>query len=106
MDSIVRNREGEEMISTRQERALSFLYGSVPGRVCLKVASSRSAAKIVGRYMNSRLSHGLIDRFIEKNDIDMSVYEDRNYRCYNQFFTRRLKPECEKICMESDKTFS
>ena len=102
MDSIIRNREGEEMISTRQERALSFLYESVTGRVCLKVVNRRSAAKLVGKYMNSRLSRGLIDRFIEKNGIDMSVYEDRDYKCYNQFFTRKLKPECKSVCMESD----
>ncbi len=106
MDSIIRNREGEEMISTRQEKTLSFLYESVPGRVCLKVVNRRSAAKLVGKYMNSRFSRGLIDRFIEKNGIDMSVYEERDYRCYNQFFTRKLKPEFKSVCMDADALVS
>lgn len=102
MDSIIRTREGEEMISTKQEKALSFLYESVTGRVCLKVVSRPSTAKLVGKYMNSRLSKGLIEKFIEKNGIDMSLYEDREYRCYNQFFTRKLKPEHKSVCMERE----
>lgn len=106
MDSIIRNREGEEMVSTREERALSFLYESVTGRICLKVVNRRSAAKLVGKYMNSRLSKGLIDRFIEKNNINMSFYEDKEYKSYNQFFTRRLKPECTCICMEKEALVS
>lgn len=106
MDSIIRNREGEEMISTREERALSFLYESVAGRICLKVVNRRYTAKLVGKYMNSRLSKGLIDRFIEKNNIDMSIYEDKEYKSYNQFFTRNLKPECKCICMEKDALVS
>lgn len=100
MDSTIKTREGEELGATSQEKALSFLYESVPGRVCLKLVNRRSAARLVGRYMNSRFSRKKIKKFIIKNDIDMSLYEEKRYSNYNQFFTRKLKPEHSKICME------
>lgn len=41
--------------------------------------------------MSSRLSRRMIPRFIRKNNIDMSRYEEGPFPNYNAFFTRRLR---------------
>lgn len=102
MDSMVKRRESGELVPAPKEKALNFLYGSAPGRVCLKVLYRRTTAKIVGSYMNSRLSKGRIKKSIKNMNIDMSRYEDLKYKSYNQFFTRDLKPEYRNICVDAD----
>ncbi len=102
MDSIIKKRESDELILAPEEKALNFLYESAPGRVCLKVIYRRTTARLVGSYMNSRLSKGRIKKSIKNLHIDMSRYEDLKYKSYNQFFTRDLKPEYKHICFESD----
>lgn len=42
--------------------------------------------------MNSRFSRWQIKSFIEKNNIDMSQFENRQFTSYNDFFTRKILP--------------
>lgn len=79
------------------DKSARFLYETVPGRCLLKVATSRFVSRVVGWYMNRRCSRRMIGRFIEKNHIDMSQYEVTEYGCYNDFFTRKIKPEMRPI---------
>ncbi len=102
MDSIVRSRAGEEYVSSSDDKALDFFYNNAFGRICLKAVNKPFAAKIVGRYMNSRFSVKRIEKFVKENNIDMSLYEDCDYKSYNDFFTRRLKEENMHICMDPD----
>lgn len=80
---------------TKKERLLEysggvkFLYTSLFGRVILKLVTCRFASKIVGKYMNSKLSIGRIKKTIEANNIDMSLYEKKEYTNFNDFFTRK-----------------
>lgn len=106
MDSIVRSRAGEEYVSSSDDKALSFLYGNAFGRLCLKAANKPLTAKMVGRYMNSRFSLKRIDKFVKENNIDMSLYEDRKFTSYNDFFTRRLKEENLHICTDENALIS
>ena len=46
--------------------------------------------------MDSPLSVPVIKPFIEKNNIDMSQYEEKEYKSYNDFFTRKIK-EGERV---------
>ena len=41
--------------------------------------------------MNSSLSKGQIKSFVEKNNIDLNLYESQEYNSYNDFFTRTIK---------------
>lgn len=41
--------------------------------------------------MSSPFSKTSISSFIKNNDIDMSQYEEKKYKSYNDFFTRRIK---------------
>ena len=72
---------------------MRFLYNTACGRVILRAVKSRPVSAAAGAFMNSRLSKPLIKRFIKKNGIDMSEYQDEKYRCFNDFFTRRIRPE-------------
>lgn len=73
---------------------LRFLYKNPLGRPILWVLTRRFVSVAVGAFMNSALSRCMIGRFIRKNGIDMSKYEERKFCSYNDFFTRRLK-KCE-----------
>ena len=76
---------------------LNFLYNTVLGRCLLKIATSKKIAAIYAKYMNSSLSKHKINRFIKKNNIDMSEYEETNYNSFNDFFKRKIKKEKRKI---------
>ena len=47
--------------------------------------------------MNQPVSKAAIAPFIKKNHIDMTDYEEREYRSYNDFFTRKVKPGHRKF---------
>lgn len=77
--------------------ALKFLYENAFGRFLLKAFSAPWLSKVVGSYMDSRLSKPIIKKFIRKNAIDMSLFETENYGCFNDFFVRRIKPELRPV---------
>lgn len=76
-----------------QDRFLQRLYGARVGRACVKVLIQPWVSRLGGRVLNSGFSRVGIPRFIEKNKIDMSQYEERRFHSYNDFFMRRIKPE-------------
>ncbi len=73
-----------------QAKSLSFLYTTKLGRTCLKFLVKPSVSKISGRFLSTRLSSLMIKNFVKKNNIDMSEYEQRKFRSYNDFFTRKV----------------
>ena len=78
-------------------KSLRFLYNTFLGRCLLKVLSTKTIANIYAKYMNSSLSTHKINKFIKKNDIDMNEYEKKDYKSFNDFFTRAIKPNKRKI---------
>lgn len=71
---------------------LEFMYHHCLGRMLLKIVIHPVVSKIGGFIQNSALSKGRIKPFIEQNHINMSDYEDREYKSFNDFFTRKAKP--------------
>ncbi len=82
---------------TKKERTLEysgsvkFLYTSILGRIILKFITCRFVSKIVGKYMNSKLSIRRINKTIKANNIDMNLYEKKEYTSFNDFFIRKKK---------------
>lgn len=68
-----------------------FLYGTAVGRLILKILTRPFISKAAGFFMNSRLSALYIPRFIKKNNINTLDFEERRFKSFNDFFTRRLK---------------
>ena len=76
---------------------LEFLYQTILGRVILKILTWPMLSGGIGRFMDSRLSEWIIPAFIQKNNIDMSEYQVEEYRSFNDFFCRRIRPELRPI---------
>ncbi len=82
---------------TKKERTLEysgtvkFLYTSILGRLLLKVLNRKFISKLIGKYMNSKLSIRRINKTIKANNIDMSLFEKKEYASFNDFFTRHKK---------------
>ncbi len=90
---MIKRRTGEVIVTNeKQGQLLKKLYGTADGRRLLKFLTLPIVSKAAGDFMNSIFSKPLIRPFIIKNKIDTSQYQMRNFRSYNQFFTRRIKP--------------
>ena len=79
----------------RRERSGSDLKKNVrnhSGRMAVKLLTCPKVSQVCGRFLDSRFSRWMIRPFIRANNIDMGQYEERRYRSYNDFFTRKLKP--------------
>ena len=74
-----------------QEKVLSLLYGSLAGRVLLKMLTKPVLSKAAGAFLSTGLSCFLIRPFIKKNKIDMRQFEKTRYQSYNEFFSRKIK---------------
>ncbi len=70
---------------------LRFLYRSALGRIFLKIATRPWLSNLAGRYLDSRFSRRHIKGFIKKNNIDTAEVEEKEYRSFNDYFTRTLK---------------
>lgn len=82
--------------------ALRLLYGTIPGRMVLKIISSRRLSDICGKYMDSPFSVIHIGGFVKKNHIRMSDYEKCTYKSFNEFFTRKIKSGKRPVYMDDN----
>ncbi len=101
------NREGEIFKEENsQERFLNKLYTTMAGQIGLKILTKPWVSKLGGAFLGSPFSKCMIQNFIETNQIDMSQYEQVSYRSYNDFFTRKIKPEKRPLPDDPDILFS
>lgn len=92
------DRSGHEIQQNEtQNKMLTFLYQTTPGRILLIPIINPWFSKLSGFLLNMPVSRLLIAPFVKKNDIDLSEYEHKNYSSYNDFFTRKIKEGCRKI---------
>lgn len=97
------NRQGQELKTNQsQNELLKLLYSHFLGRCALKVLTLPFITYAGGCYMNSRFSKRKIQPFIQENQIDMSQYEQQEYGCYNDFFTRKIKKDQRPINMQNN----
>lgn len=75
----------------RDSDALKFLYRNVAGRVVLRFLSSRTVSRGVGIFLDSSLSKGLIKPFIRRYGISLEDCKSREFRCFNDFFCRKMR---------------
>lgn len=71
---------------------LKFLYKTVIGRMILKLLINPKVSAVAGSFLDSKASAVLIKPFINKNNIDITEYEADDFRCFNDCFTRKIKP--------------
>ena len=84
-----------------QKNKLAFLYDTCLGRIILKIAINPIISKIGGLYQKSILSKKDVKKIINTCNIDISIYEKKEYKSFNDFFTREIK--LEKRPMKKNK---
>ena len=92
-----------EPIPVPQDSAfLRFLYHTPIGRALLRLLRAPWLSRLIGAYMDSRLSRVWIRPFVRKNGIDLSQYEPQSYCSFNDFFTRQIRAENRPIDRSPD----
>jgi len=86
------NRKENNKYTEKSPKSAAFLYIPVFGTVLLTIATRKTLSKAGSLYMNNKASVKQIKPFIRKNKIDMSDYPDREYKSFNDFFTREIIP--------------
>lgn len=87
----IKDRQGNTIIrEDGQEKTLNFLYGTFIGRMLLKILIKPGISKMVGKFLDSYASKIFIKSFIKKNNIDMTQFENKRYKSYNDFFYRKI----------------
>lgn len=93
-----KDREGNLVsVGDEEDKSLKFLYETKPGRLLLGLLIRKPVSDAAGWLMERSISALWVKSFIKKNNIDMSQYEDRKFRSFNDFFTRRVRPECRPV---------
>lgn len=82
---------------TEQDRMLSWLYSHRIGREMLKFLVRPGLSKAGGWFLEQPWSKAFIAPFVRKNQIDMTCYQEQEYRSYNDFFTRKIKPQYRPV---------
>ena len=85
-------------------KSQAFVYRNKFGRIILKLLICKPISKIVGAFLNSPMSKPMIKKFVKNNNIDLSLYENENYSCYNDFFTRKIKLE-NRVMVDDKNAF-
>lgn len=75
-----------------QDRLLEWMYGTRPGRLLVKLMIRPGVSRAAGWLLDRRVSALAVRPFIRKNHIRMDDFEQRRFRSFNDFFTRRVLP--------------
>lgn len=70
---------------------LDFLYNNPVGRIFLGIAVSPFVSNIYASKNAKKSSIKKIPAFIKEHNIDMSDFEDREYKSFTDFFTRKIR---------------
>ena len=105
------NRENKsyEIEKVAGEKVLNWTYSSPIGRNLLEVIiKKRMFSSLYGWYLDRRISKKKINPFITKFNIDMSICENRlrDFSTFNDFFSRKLKPNARAIDSDSNSLIS
>ena len=66
----------------KESLSVRFLYGTVPGRIFLKILIDPRISKVFAKYMSSKYSKVIIPWFVKKNGINMTP--DRINRLHHE----------------------
>lgn len=106
-DCMIKDRNGRIIESdSSQDKALDFLYNTISGRLLLKILTAPIISRIAGIFMDSPLSVPIIKPFIRKSNINLSEYHKKKYTSFNDFFTRKIRPELRPIDMSAESLVS
>lgn len=82
--------------------ALRFLYHTPVGRLLLKPLCARPISRLCGCFLDSPLSKILINPFVRKNGIRLEDFFSDGFRCFNDCFSRKIRPELRPVDLASN----
>lgn len=77
--------------------AMKYFYATKLGKPTRKVIVHPLVSAAIGAYMDTSMSTRHIEKFVRKNKIDLDEYVSEEYSCFNDFFTRQIKPDSRSI---------
>lgn len=83
---------------TIQDRFLRRMYGNMAGRFVIRALVRPGISEIGGKLLESKASALAVRPFVKKNQIDLSQCTKQSFDSYNDFFTRKLRPEARPVC--------
>lgn len=89
-----------------QDKLLSFLYGTAVGRGLVAVMIKPWVSKAAGAVMDSPVSRIGIKPFLKRSGIRMEEYEQRKFRSFNDFFTRKIREGMRSVDMTPEHLIS
>lgn len=93
------DRHNKKYINEKQygQKYLNLLYNTFYGRILSKIILNPITSKLIGMYKKSKLSIKDINKIIKDYKIDMTIYEKKEYKSYNDFFTRKINLDKRKM---------
>lgn len=89
---IWRDRSGQTVPGDEgQDRLLEWMYGTAFGRRLVRVMIRPRVSRIAGWLLDRRISALAVGPFIRRNHIRMDDFEQRKFRSFNDFFTRKIR---------------
>ena len=76
---------------------ISALYDHAAGRMLLKVLTAPWVSKAGGWLLSTRASRLVVKPFARRSGIDLGEYLGAPYKSFNDFFSRRIRPELRPI---------
>lgn len=86
----------------KESKTLEFLYCTPVGRTLLIPLTSPALSRACGAFLDSPLSLPLVGNFAKSHNIRTEDFDLTNIRCFNDFFTRKIKPGRRPICTDPD----
>jgi phosphatidylserine decarboxylase len=80
-----------------QDRLIEWLYGHRVGRLFLRPLVSPWFSKAGGYLLETRLSSLAVKPYVKANHIDLSLCQKQKFRSFNDFFTRKLRPDARPV---------
>lgn len=85
-----------------QDRFLEWMYGTAPGRCLVRLMIQPWVSRSAGWLLDRRISALAVKPFIKSNHIDMTDFEQRKFRSFNDFFTRQVREGRRPVDMEPE----
>ena len=86
-----------------KQKWIQWLYNDPFGGIALHgLAKRKFVSEYYGRKMNNPESVSLIDPFVRQYDIPMYQYIAKDYTSFNDFFTRKIKPQFRPVNPDSN----